>query len=158
MKIMKQTREKTKDLGVYTQEVIHKHLGRTDVDFHIYYKDKIVKKVWKTVGYKSEGMTPTLIYTKRSEIIVSQNEPEPIPNITFKEAWEYTWENNFKSNKSTASYKHRYRNNLSFLNYKFLPDISKKDIEFIVKEKISVGLSPQTVRHFSLGGVPVDGG
>ena len=134
-------------------EGIYKRLDtKGNLTYSITFTDKFGKLIWKTVGRKSDGITPQYCKQYRSKIINQMRLGEDVSSqrkkdiIVFDDvAQEYIeYSKNFHKNKKGAE--QRYRLYIkSHIGHKNIKEITKFDIENIIKLMITKGLKPATV-------------
>lgn len=139
---------KTKFQGVYYREIQKTtNFNRPDVAYDVTYKIN-GRKIWKTVGYKSEGMTPVLASHKRADLIRGHYGKSVNPSsITLGFAWECLWKDKIQYNKSSADYKIRWGKHIAHLRNTKLDSVTKTDLQNLLNDKIIVGLRPRTILH-----------
>ena len=142
-------REKTKYPGVYERELIDRN-GRVDVAFDIAYRHER-KKVWETIGRKSEGVNAAYAARLRAERLkrIEANDfVAPGEMLTFAQAAERFLSVHMAGKPSAANMR-------GYLEHHVLPvfGAAKMDrirpmhIEELKKAVRDKGLSPQTERH-----------
>lgn len=136
---------KTRFDGVYQRDIKNKLFkNKADVAYEVVYRNGRLK--WKTVGYKSEGMTPLLASYKRADLMREVNkQTEEV--ITLGMAWNKLWADKVQFNKSAISSLIRWKKHIAHLENTKLADISKNDLQGILSDKIKAGYSPKTIRY-----------
>ncbi|SFP50055.1 tyrosine-type recombinase/integrase [Hydrogenimonas thermophila] len=137
--------------GVYLNK-----LENGDISYSITYKDEQDKKVWLTVGRKSQGITEPFCNQKRNEILNKIRLGEDIP-VKHKKRNRYTLQNAFddyiewaKVNKKTweKNDKGTYEKHIEpDFGKRGLTSLTSEDFEKLKTKKLQEGLSPKTVQH-----------
>lgn len=143
----------TKYPGVYERiSDARRHKGKPDICYDISYKHD-EKKIWKKVGWLSEGYSAKLAAEVRGERLRTIRLGQELPwqrkkHIYFKELAEEYLKWAKENKKSAFSDKHRYENHLaSRFDNKRINEISSVDLEKTKSELVKEGLAPATVKH-----------
>lgn len=142
-------REKTKYPGVYERELIDRN-GKADVAFDIAYRYER-KKVWETIGRKSEGVNAAYAARVRAERLkrIEVNDfVAPGEVLTFAQAAE-RFLSVHMANKPSAGNMRGYLEHhvLPVLGNAKMDRIRPMHIEELKRAVRDKGLSPQTERH-----------
>lgn len=117
--------------GVYLNK-----LSDGDVTYSINYKDADNKKVWFTVGKKSNGITETYAYNKRNEFINKIKLGEEPPSVLKKKKKDIVSLDSVALEHYKSKENHNRNNKLSKRKYEMhiSPMLGKKDIKSITVE------------------------
>lgn len=120
----------------YTGVYLNK-LADSDVTYSINYKDAENKKVWFTVGKKSNGITETYAYNKRNEFINKIKLGEEPPAILKKKKKNIITLDSVAVEHYTSKENHNRNNKLSKRKYEMhiSPFLGKKDIQSITTDE-----------------------
>jgi len=131
--------------GVYQNK-----LANGDISYSINYKDEDGKKVWFTIGKKSEGITEIFAYNKRSELINKVRLGEEPPAIVKKKKKQIITLDSIAEDSYALKALHNKNNKLSKRKYEMhvSPTIGTKDIRNITVEDIQK-LQAQKIKEFS---------
>lgn len=131
--------------GVYQNK-----LANGDISYSINYKDEDSKKVWFTIGKKSEGITEIFAYNKRSELINKVRLGEEPPAIVKKKKKQIITLDSIAEDSYTLKALHNKNNKLSKRKYEMhvSPTIGTKDIRNITIEDIQK-LQAKKIKEFS---------
>jgi len=131
--------------GVYQNK-----LANGDISYSINYKDEESKKVWFTIGKKSEGITEIFAYNKRSELINKVRLGEEPPAIVKKKKKRIITLDSIAEDSYTLKALHNKNNKLSKRKYEMhvSPTIGTKDIRNITVEDIQK-LQAKKIKEFS---------
>lgn len=156
---MGEIRERTKYQGVYQRRSENRRDprdGKPDVCYYITYKDKARKKIWETIGWKSQGFTAGFAreaLAQRIQVLKTGQtlEKKPAANegaMTFGEAWALyceKWLGNLKRSEDEIG---RYKNHIE-PRFGAVPidQIKAIDLETFKQELTGKGLSPASVKH-----------
>jgi len=120
--------------------------------YYISYTDNIGRLRWEKVGRKDNGITPQYCKQLRSKRINEKMHGQDISSkrrkdiILFDDLAHEHFEIAKLSQKDWARIKNRYENHVKpYIGYKNILEITKWDVEHIVKIMISKGLKPATV-------------
>lgn len=142
-------REKTKYPGVYERELVDRS-GKADVAFDIAYRHEH-KKVWETIGRKSEGVNAAYaarVRAERLKRIETHDFVAPGDILTFAQAAERFLAVHMEG-KASAGHMRGYLDNhiLPVFGDAKMDKIRPMHIEELKKEIRDKGLSPQTEKH-----------
>jgi len=131
--------------GVYQNK-----LANGDVSYSINYKDEDGKKVWFTIGKKSEGITEIFAYNKRSEFINKIRLGEEPPAAAKKKKKQIITLDSIAIDSYDVKALHNKNNKLSRRKYEMhvSPALGVKDIRNITVENIQK-LQAKKIREFS---------
>ncbi|MDD2652976.1 MAG: hypothetical protein PHX44_07985 [Sulfurimonas sp.] len=117
--------------GVYLNK-----LADGDITYSINYKDTDNKKVWFTVGKKSNGITETYAYNKRNEFINKIKLGEEPPSVLKKKKKDIVALDSVALEHYKSKENHNRNNKLSKRKYEMhiSPMLGKKDIKNITAE------------------------
>lgn len=147
----KNARKRSKLTGVYTRtSSLRRFEGRPDIYYEITYKAN-GKKVWEKVGWRSEGYSAQLASQIRAERLRMVRNGELVDTrqeLTFGQAWEMYDRDYLPAISNAYTDRGLYRNHLrDRLQHKKLSQITLHDMEVLRDERLSAGLSPQSVKH-----------
>jgi len=134
--------------GVYTSK-----LKNGDTSYYITYNDENGKKIWKTMGKRSQKVNEAFCNRKRNEIILKIKLGEDIPTCYSKNEI-YTFQNAYddyiewiKQEKATWKNDKIYfeKHLASSLGKYSISSLKNTDFEMIKSEKLNEGLAPATV-------------
>lgn len=158
---MRAERQKTNHVGVYKRTYPNKRDpkdGKPDICYEITYKAN-GKKIWKMIGWKSEGHTPISVYNKRIKILheLRTGEKAPIDRkitnknnfMTVDAAWKYYRENWLNNHVKDAEHENgRYTNHIKpYIGHLALDATDKSCLEEIKLELNKKGLSAASIQH-----------
>ena len=131
--------------GVYQNK-----LANGDVSYSINYKDEDGKKVWFTIGKKSEGITEIFAYNKRSEFVNKIRLGEEPPAVAKKKKKHIITLDSIATASYDAKALHNKNNKLSQRKYEMhvSPSLGLKDIKQITVEDIQK-LQAKKIKKFS---------
>lgn len=143
----RKARIKTRYAGVYTREIINRQ-GKPDIAFDLCWREG-GRKIWRTLGYASEGVNAAFANAKRGEIIAKaagHEYPQKTKRaITLGEAWGIFWERTKDRVSETYSYENRYKNHIKPMAHRRLDQISTIDMEDLKNAMLRKGLAPASV-------------
>lgn len=142
-------RQKTKYVGVYARTSTARpyHNGKPDTCFDVTFK-AVGRKIWKKVGWRSEGYTAVLASHIRAEHIQGKRH-HLTTNMTFADAWGL-YDREWLTPNVDGAITDRSRCTLHLLpslGPLLLNKISPLDLERLKLDLHKKGLAPQTVRH-----------
>jgi len=151
---MKMGRVKSKKYtGVYLNR-----LSDGDISYQITYKDIENKKVWFTVGKKSQGITEKYAHNKRIEFInqirlgddpLKEKKRKKEKAITFDEIANKFYEEREGINKENKKMLTRYTNHIKpYIGNKDITKITPADIKKLQRDKLKEGYAPKTINGF----------
>jgi Site-specific recombinase XerD len=156
---MGEIRERTKYQGVYQRRSEMRRDprdGKPDICYYITYKDNARKKIWETIGWKSQGFTAgfaretlaqRLQVVKHGELI-DNKQAQNDTAMTFGDAWDLYCEKWLHSLKRCEDEKGRYRNHIEpRFGSTPIDKIKAVDLETFKQELSNKGLSPASVKH-----------
>ncbi|PHS59184.1 MAG: integrase [Sulfurimonas sp.] len=131
--------------GVYQNK-----LANGDVSYSINYKDEDAKKVWFTIGKKSDGIIEIFAYNKRSEFINKIRLGEEPPAITRRKKKHIITLDSIATDSYELKALHNKNNKLSRRKYEMhiSPSFGIKDIKKITVEDIQK-LQAKKIKEFS---------
>ena len=134
-----------KYIGVYQNK-----LANSDTSYSINYKDDNGKKVWFTVGKKSEGITEIYAYNKRNEFVNKIRLGEEPPAITKRKKKQIITLDSIAKDSYDLKALHNKNNKLSRRKYEMhiSPALGTKDIKSITTEDIQK-LQVKKIKEFS---------
>ncbi|UQZ88848.1 site-specific integrase [Deltaproteobacteria bacterium Smac51] len=154
---MGERRERTKYQGVYQRRSEIKRDsrdGKIDICYYITYKDKNRKKIWETIGWKSQGFTAHFARDKLVERIqelkieYTLEKPQKKEVMTFGEAWSIYSEKWLPNLSRSRDEQGRYDIHIA---PRFaatpLDQIKTIDLEDFKQELAAKGLSPASIKH-----------
>ncbi|WP_432736445.1 tyrosine-type recombinase/integrase [Maridesulfovibrio sp. FT414] len=144
-------RIRTKFTGVYQRQSKDKRFdGKPDVCFEITYKTKDRKKIWETIGWKSQGFTATRAHNIRTERLnkVNTGKIGSVQNITYNQAWAMYRDKHLpETSKSKTNDISRHDNHIGpTIGHIALEKLSPDDLQDL-KNVLADRLSAQTVKH-----------
>lgn len=135
--------------GVYQNKLVS-----GDISYSINYKDSDGKKIWFTVGKKSEGITEIYAYNKRNEFVNKNRLGEEPPSlarkkkkhiITLDSIAKESYDIKALHNKNNKLSRRKYEMHISpFLGINDIKSITTDDIQKLQSQKIKE-FSPKTV-------------
>jgi len=140
-----------KYVGVYQNK-----LSNGDISYSINFKDNKGKKIWFTVGKKSEGITEIYAYNKRNEFINQMRLGEEPPSIAKKKKRHIVTLDDVAKDSYAIKELHNRNNKIAKRRYEMhiSPILGTKDITKITSDDIrslqmlkSKEFSPKTVNH-----------
>lgn len=152
---------KTKYTGVYARENANrrdKRTGKPDICYYVTFNENDGKKIWKKIGFKSEGYSAATANEMRAEFIQVARHGRPVePEIesednnpkTFGEAWAIYSEKWLPTLKRGKDEEGRYMQHIAprFADTP-LHVIKVIDLEGFKQELLTQkGLSPKTCKH-----------
>jgi integrase len=147
-------RTPTKFPGVYSRRGIHrkgKHKGKIDTVFDVSFKDSDGKKVWKKVGWQTEGISLKLAVQFRAEwtrkIRLGEGLPwkrKKVPLFSEMASLYLKWSD---ENKNESNDHSRYKHLEGPLGNKRLNEISSFDLEKLKSDLTKKELAPATIKH-----------
>lgn len=147
---MASQRSSTKYLGVYERLVIHRVSGKQDIAFDIAYRHG-GKKVWETIGRKSEGVNAAYAARVRAERVKEVEAGRFIARDempVFRDALERYLTVHAKGKSSESHMRGYFEHHIAPLFGDTKMDrIKPIHIEELKRSMSEKGLSPQTIRH-----------
>ena len=131
--------------GVYQNK-----LANNDISYSINYKDNDGKKIWFTVGKKSEGITEIYAYNKRNEFVNKIRLGEEPPALAKKKKKQIITLDSIAKESYELKALHNKNNKLAKRKYEMhiSPSIGNKDIKSITTDDIQK-LQVQKAREHS---------
>ena len=131
--------------GVYQNK-----LASGDVSYSINYKDNDGKKIWFTVGKKSEGITEIYAYNKRNEFVNKMRLGEEPPSITKRKKKQIISLDSIANNSYALKALHNRNNKLSKRKYEMhvSPSLGEKDMRAITTDDI-LKLQARKIKEFA---------
>lgn len=131
--------------GVYQNK-----LANGDISYSINYKDNDGKKVWFTVGKKSEGITEIYAYNKRNEFVNKNRLGEEPPSLAKKKKKNIITLDSIAKDSYDIKALHNKNNQLSKRKYEMhvSPLLGKMDIKSITTDDIQK-LQAQKIKEFA---------
>ena len=155
---MSERRERTKYQGVYQRRSECKRDsrdGKIDICYYITYKDKNRKKIWETIGWKSQGFTAHFARDILAERIQAlklgytlEKKNKKTEAMTFGEAWGIYSEKWLPNLSRSRDEQGRYDIHIAprFADIP-LDQIKTIDLEDFKQELAAKGLSPASIKH-----------
>ena len=146
-------RIKTKDTGVYVlTSTVKRHNGKPDVCYSYTYKDANGKKIYITVGWRSQGVSQAHAVVKRREMLESLRVGKDISResrrITFGEAWRQWEKTHMPTVKDGKNMQQIARNYLlPIFDRRAMCTITPLELDELKLELTQKGLTGQTVKH-----------
>lgn len=130
--------------------VYQNRLSSGDISYSINYKGDDGKKVWFTVGKKSEGITEIFAYNKRTEFVNNIRLGEEPPAITRKKKKQIITLDSVAKDSYALKALHNKNNKLSSRKYEMhiSPLLGEKDIKSITIEDIQK-LQAKKIKKFA---------